>query len=81
MSCVTALLRHKRSVRDNNQLLAKNGNGDSFQKQSSMIDMNLATLVFILRIKQVFREVLLRHRLLWHRHSGAQQINCQLFED
>lgn len=81
MSCVTALLRHKRSVRDNNQLLAKNGNGDSFQKQSSMIDMNLATLVFILRIKQVFREVLLRHRLLWHRHSGAQQINCQFFED
>jgi len=81
MSCVTALLRHKRSVRDNNQLLAKNGNGDSFQKQSSMIDMNLATLVFILRIKQVFREVLLRHRLLWHRHSGAQQINCQFFKD
>lgn len=81
MSRVTALLRHKRSVRDNNQLLAKNGNGDTFQKQSSMIDMNLATLVFILRIKQVFREVLLRHRLLWHRHSGAQQINCQFFKD
>lgn len=81
MSRVTALLRLKRSVRDNNQLLAKNGNGDSFQKQSSMIDMNLATLVFILRIKQVFREVLLRHRLLWHRHSGAQQINCQFFKD
>lgn len=37
---------------------------DAFQKQSSMVDMNLVTLVFMLRIEQVFREVLLKHMLL-----------------